>query len=63
MISAQIEVYNDLLSLLDAFEQATNSVDKNSKKSTETLDHLKFPSKLGFRGDRRINTQLQKLQF
>ena len=30
------------LSLLDGFEQAANSVDKNSKKCTETLDHRKL---------------------
>ena len=36
------------LSLLGGFEPAANSVDKNSKKSTGTLDHWKFLSKYGF---------------
>ena len=36
------------LSLLGGFEQAENSVDKSSKKSTETLGHRKLPSRCGF---------------
>ena len=31
--------------LLGGFEKATNSVDKNSKKSTGTLDHRKLLSR------------------
>ena len=30
------------ISLLGGLEQAANSVDRNSKKSTETLDHWKL---------------------
>ena len=36
------------VSLLGRFEQAANSVDKNSKKSTQTLDRRKFLSRCGF---------------
>ena len=36
------------LSLLGGFEQAANLVDKNSKKSTGTLDHRKLLSGCGF---------------
>ena len=36
------------VSLRGGFEQAANSVDKNSKKSTGTLDYRKHLSRCGF---------------
>ena len=36
------------VSLRGGFEQAASSVDKNFKKSTETLGHWKLLSSLGF---------------
>ena len=46
-----------LLSLPGGFEQAANSADKNSKKSTGTLDHRKLLSSRGGVEDTRLEAK------
>ena len=66
-------LYDDYL-LLGGFEEAANSVDKNLKKSTETLDNRKLLSRCGFLqsrssccnekcADRPIKVNIRSIRF